>query len=80
MNQCIYVVSSAPRKPVTRVVDDNESERMAPSRGRPATKLETKLDKFISSKVQSEEKKLELTVQCGKWDVCRGASRHEKLT
>jgi hypothetical protein len=61
MSQCIYTVSAAPREPVTRVANDNESEKMAPHRRRPAMKLEAKPDKVISSQVQSEEKKLKLS-------------------
>ncbi|KFO29695.1 disks large-associated protein 5 [Fukomys damarensis] len=50
-------LSAAPvRKPATRAALDNEPERKAPIKGRPATKIETKADKVVSFKVHSEEK------------------------
>ncbi|XP_028614419.1 disks large-associated protein 5 [Grammomys surdaster] len=57
--QMTRTVSSTTRKPVTRATNENESERMGPSRGRPAKKAEGKLDKVISSKVECEEKHLD---------------------
>ncbi|ERE92649.1 disks large-associated protein 5 [Cricetulus griseus] len=48
-------VSSATRKPVTRVVNETELERVGPSRGRPARKVEANPDKVIPSKADSEE-------------------------
>ncbi|XP_028728106.1 disks large-associated protein 5-like [Peromyscus leucopus] len=52
--QTAQTVSSAPRKPVTRVAGENESERVGPSRGRPARKVEAKLGKVLPSKVDKE--------------------------
>ncbi|XP_005376807.1 PREDICTED: disks large-associated protein 5 isoform X2 [Chinchilla lanigera] len=43
------------RRTVTRAAQDNEAERKAPNKGRPATKIETKADKVVSFKVHSEE-------------------------
>ncbi|XP_063104028.1 disks large-associated protein 5 isoform X3 [Cavia porcellus] len=48
------VPTATVRKPVTRAAQDNEPERKAPSRGRPAAKVETKADKAVSFKVHSE--------------------------
>ncbi|KAM9091046.1 disks large-associated protein 5 isoform 1-T1 [Megaptera novaeangliae] len=47
------------RKPVTRATNDNEAETEAPNQGRPAKKIETKPDKAISFKVDSEESTLD---------------------
>lgn len=47
------------RRPVTRATNENGSERMGPSRGRPAKKAEDKLDKVISSQGEREEKPLQ---------------------
>ncbi|XP_057587860.1 disks large-associated protein 5 isoform X2 [Hippopotamus amphibius kiboko] len=48
------------RKPVTRATaNDNEAERKAPNQGRSAKKIETKPDKVISFKVDSEENNLD---------------------
>ncbi|KAF0886547.1 disks large-associated protein 5 [Crocuta crocuta] len=47
-------VSSTTRKPVTRA-NDNETERKAPNQGRPVKNIETKPDKVISFKLDSEE-------------------------
>uniref|UniRef100_A0A8C3WHK5 DLG associated protein 5 n=1 Tax=Catagonus wagneri TaxID=51154 RepID=A0A8C3WHK5_9CETA len=44
------VSSTVPTKPVTRVANDNEAERKALNQGRPAKKVEAKLDKVISYK------------------------------
>lgn len=52
-------VPSTTRKPVTRATSENGSERMGPSRGRPARKAEGKLDKIISSQGECEEKHLQ---------------------
>ncbi|KAM4854088.1 disks large-associated protein 5 isoform 2-T2 [Thomomys bottae] len=49
------VSSTTTRKPVTRAATDKEPERKAPNKGRPAKKMETKPDKVISFKVESEE-------------------------
>ncbi|XP_034354128.1 disks large-associated protein 5 isoform X2 [Arvicanthis niloticus] len=57
--QITRTVSSTTRKPVTRATNENESERVGPSRGRPAKKAEGKPDKAISSKVEPEEKHLD---------------------
>ncbi|XP_052047633.1 disks large-associated protein 5 [Apodemus sylvaticus] len=57
-----HTVSSTTRKPVTRATNENASERMGPSRGRPAIKSDGKLDKVISSKVEREEKRLDLQI------------------
>ncbi|CAH6779135.1 Dlgap5 [Phodopus roborovskii] len=56
--QMARTVSSTTRKPVTRAVNENESERVAPSRGRPARKVEGKPDKVIPSKARSEESRM----------------------
>ncbi|XP_019501412.1 PREDICTED: disks large-associated protein 5 isoform X2 [Hipposideros armiger] len=50
--------ASSTRKPMTRATDDNEAERKATNQGRPAKKIETKLDKVISFQVDSEENNL----------------------
>ncbi|VCX42586.1 unnamed protein product [Gulo gulo] len=52
------VSSTTTEKPVTRAANDNETERKAPNQGRPAKKIETKPDKVISFKVDSEENTL----------------------
>nr|XP_042140663.1 disks large-associated protein 5 [Peromyscus maniculatus bairdii]XP_042140664.1 disks large-associated protein 5 [Peromyscus maniculatus bairdii] len=57
--QTARTVSSAPRKPVTRVAGENESERVGPSRGRPARKVEAKLGKVLPSKVDREENSMD---------------------
>ncbi|XP_048218478.1 disks large-associated protein 5 isoform X1 [Perognathus longimembris pacificus] len=49
------VTSATTRKPVTRAANDNEPERKAPNKGRPARKIETKPDKVISFKADSEQ-------------------------
>uniref|UniRef100_A0A8D1MIG2 DLG associated protein 5 n=1 Tax=Sus scrofa TaxID=9823 RepID=A0A8D1MIG2_PIG len=46
------VSSTAATKPVTRVANDNEGERKFANQGRPAKKIETKLDKVISFKTE----------------------------
>nr|XP_048285931.1 disks large-associated protein 5 [Myodes glareolus] len=53
--QMARAVPSATRKPVTRLAGENESERVGPSRGRPARKVDAKPDKVIPSKGASEE-------------------------
>ncbi|CAO2590711.1 Disks large-associated protein 5 [Lemmus lemmus] len=53
--QMARAVPSATRKPVTRVAGGNESERVLPSRGRPARKVDAKPNKVIPSKGASEE-------------------------
>ncbi|XP_059130484.1 disks large-associated protein 5 [Peromyscus eremicus] len=57
--QTARTVSSAPRKPVTSVAGENESERVGPSRGRPARKVEAKLGKVLPSKVDREENSMD---------------------
>ncbi|KAF6351115.1 DLG associated protein 5 [Rhinolophus ferrumequinum] len=52
------VSSTTTRKPVTRAPNDNEAERKATNQGRPAKKIETKLDKVISFQVDGEENNL----------------------
>ncbi|XP_062946934.1 disks large-associated protein 5 [Cynocephalus volans] len=47
------------RKAVTRATNDDEQESKAPNNGRPATKIETKPDKVISCKIDSEENTFE---------------------
>ncbi|XP_048076111.2 disks large-associated protein 5 [Ursus arctos] len=49
------VSSTTTEKPITRATHDNETERKAPNQGRPAKKIETKPDKVVSFKVDSEE-------------------------
>lgn len=57
--QMARTVPSTTRKPVTRATNENGSERMGPSRGRPAGKAEGELDKIISSQGEREEKHLQ---------------------
>uniref|UniRef100_UPI00373FE47D Disks large-associated protein 5,Green fluorescent protein n=1 Tax=Homo sapiens TaxID=9606 RepID=UPI00373FE47D len=52
------VSSTTARKPVTRAANENEPEGKVPSKGRPAKNVETKPDKGISCKVDSEENTL----------------------
>ncbi|XP_006160650.1 disks large-associated protein 5 [Tupaia chinensis] len=52
------VSSTTTRKPTTGATHDNEPERKAPSKGRPAKKIEIKPDKVISFKIDSEENTL----------------------
>nr|XP_054303793.1 disks large-associated protein 5 isoform X1 [Pongo pygmaeus]XP_054303794.1 disks large-associated protein 5 isoform X1 [Pongo pygmaeus] len=52
------VSSTTARKPVTRAANENEPERKVPSKGRPAKNVETKPDKGVSCKVDSEENTL----------------------
>ncbi|XP_057642420.1 disks large-associated protein 5 [Chionomys nivalis] len=56
--QMTQAVPSATSKPVTRVAGENESERVGPGRGRPARKVDAKLDKVIPSKGASEENRV----------------------
>ncbi|XP_025725783.1 disks large-associated protein 5 isoform X1 [Callorhinus ursinus] len=53
------VSSTTTGKPDTRATNDNETERKAPNQGRPAKKIETKPDKVVSFKVDSEENTLD---------------------
>nr|XP_012306427.1 disks large-associated protein 5 [Aotus nancymaae]XP_012306429.1 disks large-associated protein 5 [Aotus nancymaae] len=53
------VSSTTARKPVTRAANENEPERKVPNKGRPAKNIETKPDKGISCKVDSEENTLD---------------------
>ncbi|XP_057398839.1 disks large-associated protein 5 isoform X5 [Balaenoptera acutorostrata] len=53
------VLPTTARKPVTRATNDSEAETEAPNQGRPAKKIETKPDKAISFKVDSEESTLD---------------------
>ncbi|XP_006180882.1 disks large-associated protein 5 [Camelus ferus] len=53
------VSSTTARKPVTRATNGNEAERKAPNQGRSAKKIETKPDKVISFKADSEENTLD---------------------
>ncbi|XP_012519193.1 PREDICTED: disks large-associated protein 5 [Propithecus coquereli] len=53
------VSSTTARKPVSRATDDNEPERKAPNKGRPAKMIATKPDKGISCKIDSEENTLD---------------------
>ncbi|XP_021565211.1 disks large-associated protein 5 [Carlito syrichta] len=53
------VSSATARKPVTRATDDIEPERKAPNKGIPVQKIETKHDKGISWKLDSEENTLD---------------------
>ncbi|XP_055461911.1 disks large-associated protein 5 isoform X3 [Psammomys obesus] len=57
--QVARTVSSTIRRPVTRAAHETVSERMGPSRGRPAKKEEAKPDKVISSKFETEKKSLD---------------------
>ncbi|XP_023111474.1 disks large-associated protein 5 isoform X1 [Felis catus] len=52
------VSSTTTRKPVTRA-NDHEIERKAPNQGRPAKNIETKPEKVISFKLDSEENTLD---------------------
>ncbi|XP_059229240.1 disks large-associated protein 5 [Mustela nigripes] len=52
------VSSTITEKPVARATKDNETERKTPNQGRPAKKIETKPDKVVSFKVDSEENTL----------------------
>ncbi|XP_004485250.2 disks large-associated protein 5 isoform X1 [Dasypus novemcinctus] len=49
------VSSTTIRKPVSRAINDNETERKATNKGRSIRKIETKPDKDISFKIDSEE-------------------------
>ncbi|XP_045756867.1 disks large-associated protein 5 isoform X1 [Mirounga angustirostris] len=53
------VSSTTTGKPDTRATNDYETERKAPNQGRPAKKIETKPDKVVSFKVNSEENTLD---------------------
>ncbi|XP_047594705.1 disks large-associated protein 5 [Lutra lutra] len=52
------VSSTTTEKPVARATNDNETERKTQNQGRPAKKIETKPDKVVSFKVNSEENTL----------------------
>ncbi|XP_021078440.1 disks large-associated protein 5 isoform X1 [Mesocricetus auratus] len=58
-------VSYALRKPVTRVVNETESERVGPSRGRLARKVDANPDKVVPSKADGEEASVTSGVHLG---------------
>ncbi|XP_013971390.1 disks large-associated protein 5 [Canis lupus familiaris] len=56
------VSSTTARKPIIRATNDHEMERQRPNQRRPTKKTETKPDKVVSFKVDSEDNTLDLQI------------------
>ncbi|XP_031217749.1 disks large-associated protein 5 isoform X1 [Mastomys coucha] len=78
--QVAPAVSSTTRKPVTRATNENGSERVGPSRRGPARKAEGKPEKVIPSRVEREERHLDLqTSVTNEMDLGGGFQEVESL-